>query len=137
MTDAHVEAIHAGRAASALLIRQLLEQAQETGNPGWFWLGCLSSFSGAMTAQLGNENAAEILAELRKAALEIQVDKKCDCHRCLHERDERDETGAFPAAATRMIVCDLCGNKRCPHANDHDNPCTGRNEPGQPGSAYP
>lgn len=38
----------------------------------------------------------------------------------------------------RMILCDTCGNKRCPHANDPDNyACTGSNEPGQVGSAYP
>lgn len=36
-----------------------------------------------------------------------------------------------------MRVCATCGNKRCPHANDHRNQCTGSNEPGQPGSAYP
>jgi hypothetical protein len=36
-----------------------------------------------------------------------------------------------------MIVCPTCGNKRCPHANHHDNPCTNSNEQGQPGSAYP
>ena len=36
-----------------------------------------------------------------------------------------------------MILCPTCGNKRCPHANDHRNACTGSNEPGQPGSAYP
>lgn len=37
----------------------------------------------------------------------------------------------------RMIWCETCGNKRCPHANDHRNTCTNSNEPGQPGSAYP
>lgn len=37
----------------------------------------------------------------------------------------------------RFVVCPECGNKRCPHANDHRNSCTGSNEPGQPGSAYP
>ena len=37
----------------------------------------------------------------------------------------------------RMILCVICGNKRCPHANDHRNACTGSNTPGQPGSAYP
>jgi hypothetical protein len=35
-----------------------------------------------------------------------------------------------------MRVCSLCGNKRCPHANDHRNPCTESNDAGQPGSAY-
>lgn len=37
----------------------------------------------------------------------------------------------------RMVLCPTCGNKRCPHANDHRNDCTGSNEPGQPGSDYP
>ncbi|ECV1904216.1 hypothetical protein DYF80_13345 [Salmonella enterica subsp. enterica] len=36
----------------------------------------------------------------------------------------------------RFVVCPDCGNKRCPHANDHRNACTGSNEPGQAGSAY-
>jgi len=33
-----------------------------------------------------------------------------------------------------FIVCDTCGNKRCPHAEQHDLICTGSNEPGQPGA---
>ena len=37
----------------------------------------------------------------------------------------------------RFVVCPDCGNKRCPRANDHRNACTGSNEPGQVGSAYP
>ncbi|HCM9308966.1 TPA: DUF550 domain-containing protein [Enterobacter kobei] len=37
----------------------------------------------------------------------------------------------------RFVVCPECGNKRCPHANDHRNACTRSNEPGQEGSAYP
>ena len=37
----------------------------------------------------------------------------------------------------RFVVCPDCGNKRCPHANDHRNACSGSNEPGQEGSAYP
>ena len=38
---------------------------------------------------------------------------------------------------SRFVVCPECGNKRCPHANDHRNACTGSNEPGQEGSSYP
>lgn len=37
----------------------------------------------------------------------------------------------------RFVVCPDCGNKRCPRANDHRNACTGSNETGQEGSAYP
>lgn len=33
----------------------------------------------------------------------------------------------------RMVVCPVCGNKRCPKANDDRLPCSGSNEPGQPG----
>jgi len=33
-------------------------------------------------------------------------------------------------------LCSICGNKRCPHAADHDLACTNSNEPGQPGSNY-
>ncbi|MFD8496308.1 hypothetical protein [Amycolatopsis sp. NPDC059657] len=35
-----------------------------------------------------------------------------------------------------MVVCETCGNKRCPHARFHGNSCTGSNEPGQAGSDY-
>lgn len=40
-------------------------------------------------------------------------------------------------ADMRFVVCPECGNKRCPKANDHRNVCSGSNEPGQDGSAYP
>ena len=50
----------------------------------------------------------------------------CDCHACQPITMENN----------RMILCATCGNKRCPHANDHRNACTGSNELGQAGSAY-
>lgn len=36
----------------------------------------------------------------------------------------------------RMVLCPVCGNKRCPHANDHRNACTGSNDVGQAGSSW-
>ena len=36
----------------------------------------------------------------------------------------------------RMILCQICGNKRCPHATNHNNECTNSNEPGQKGSSW-
>ncbi|WP_429322457.1 hypothetical protein [Paraburkholderia sp. GAS448] len=36
----------------------------------------------------------------------------------------------------RMVLCPACGNKRCPHATDHRNACTGSNERGQRGSSW-
>lgn len=56
-----------------------------------------------------------------------ETSTKCWCHTC------RPVT----FADSRFVVCPDCGNKRCPHANDHRNACTGSNEPGKEGSAYP
>ena len=55
------------------------------------------------------------------------------CFRCIGNRRLR---GGLTVGMTRMIVCPTCGNKRCPHATDHGYPCTGSNDPGQPGSRY-
>lgn len=52
------------------------------------------------------------------------------CHAC-NNAGPRDEHW------NGMIICPTCGNKRCPHANNHENACTRSNEPGQAGSAYP
>lgn len=56
-----------------------------------------------------------------------QVIPHCSCRTCR------------PVTMTdmRFVVCPDCGNKRCPHANDHRNACSGSNEPGQEGIAYP
>ncbi|MFH5131952.1 hypothetical protein [Enterobacter cloacae complex sp. 2024EL-00227] len=56
-----------------------------------------------------------------------QVIPDCSCRTCRH----------VTFTDSRFVVCPECGNKRCPHANDHRNACTGSNEPGQEGSAYP
>lgn len=60
--------------------------------------------------------------------------ERCGCRMCIRERDE--SVGGLPREMAQMIVCEVCGNKRCPHANDHRNACTASNEPGQLGSAY-
>lgn len=50
----------------------------------------------------------------------------CDCHTC------RPVT----LSDMRFVVCSVCGNKRCPKANDHRHECSGSNESGQKGSAW-
>ena len=62
----------------------------------------------------------------------------CGCHRCLAERKAGRQVGKMfiRESAMRMVVCDCCGNKRCPHATDHRHGCTGSNKPGQAGSIY-
>jgi hypothetical protein len=59
---------------------------------------------------------------------------ECGCHRCLIER--KVEYEGLPIAMVRMVLCPICGNKRCPHASDHRLECTGSNDPGQKGSVY-
>lgn len=65
----------------------------------------------------------------------------CSCYRCTEEAvkadPRQDGFGGQDARMMRMFICASCGNKRCPHAADHRNACTGSNEPGQPGSRYP
>lgn len=50
------------------------------------------------------------------------------CMRC----DDEQQPNKF----RRFVVCQECGNKRCPKATDHRFACTHSNEPGQPGSRY-
>lgn len=56
----------------------------------------------------------------------------CWCFDCLKDMKE----DGWPITLSRMILCPTCGNKRCPKATNHNNPCTNSNEPGQPGSRY-
>lgn len=63
----------------------------------------------------------------------------CSCYACTKARvavEPGELMFGQPVAMMRMFLCETCGNKRCPHAADHRNACTGSNEPGQPGSLY-
>ena len=53
----------------------------------------------------------------------------CPCRHCEEQRG--DTINGFPSAWSHMIVCPICGNKRCPHADNHTSPCAGSNTPGQ------
>lgn len=35
-------------------------------------------------------------------------------------------------SSMRLILCERCGNKRCPHAHDHEMLCLDSNEPNLP-----
>lgn len=63
---------------------------------------------------------------------------QCGCRTCWSERRAlvEHDLPAREKISRPFIVCDTCGNKRCPHATDHRLPCTGSNKPGQPGSDY-
>ena len=64
---------------------------------------------------------------------------ECGCRKCLRQRDSKIQvldSIVIPIEMAMMILCPTCGNKRGPHATDHDLACTNSNEPGQKGSAY-
>ena len=62
------------------------------------------------------------------------------CHKCWEKEHRTKAAGVGDVlnhpVGQPMIVCPICGNKRCPHASDHALPCTESNEPGQKGSIY-
>jgi hypothetical protein len=62
-----------------------------------------------------------------------QAKMQCWCYNC--NKDKVGNNG-LPVTAYTFIVCPECGNKRCPHATDHNLACTNSNESGQPGSRY-
>ncbi|MEN9489562.1 MAG: hypothetical protein RJA63_11 [Pseudomonadota bacterium] len=81
---------------------------------------------------LGDYPLAETVSAERVSAADELVTAGPDgcgrCHTCAPNKI---------GGPIRMIVCLECGNKRCPKASDCRNDCTGSNEPGQAGSAYP
>jgi|GEM_PF-2608791 len=74
----------------------------------------------------------EIFGGSLKWALEQaeRVVNSCDmpCHRCIGQYNITGPNSPLLINVTQMIVCNICGNKRCPHVSDHRLECTGSNE---------
>lgn len=118
----------------------------------WYLERLLAHLGNVQEAQFGQQNTIDCRTDEQKgfndprtvAGVDVSFetekhmnfapDEKCDCHRCIAEQGLG--VGGLPLNMLKMILCPVCGNKRCPKANDHRNDCTGSNEPGQPGSAY-
>jgi len=69
-------------------------------------------------------------AQIEDEAFELigRANYHCGCYNCMKEDTKY--------IMSTMIVCATCGNKRCPHATDHNQACTNSNDAGQPGSRY-
>ncbi len=52
----------------------------------------------------------------------------CWCRTCLDGIEPAPGQSHFPTRWTQMVVCALCGNKRCPKAENHRYLCTGSND---------
>lgn len=101
---------------------------------GLEWAAQLAEANHPQTGDWLYDDQAELAKAIRKGPDMPPVESgkspvipDCWCHTC------RPVT----MSDMRFVVCPECGNKRCPHASDHNNACTGSNEPGQAGSAYP
>lgn len=70
----------------------------------------------------------------------MSENNKCWCYECIKKEmahvDSALSFQGIPMYMTKMILCPICGNKRCPHATDHNLECTNSNAPGQKGSRY-
>ncbi|EPJ5512418.1 hypothetical protein LB143_000793 [Citrobacter freundii] len=100
-----------------------------------FQAGKKAGMAELVTTAYKLRDAVEII---RNSGIEIDAEK------IFAERDALNTPDCWcrtcrPVTVTdmRFVVCPECGNKRCPHANDHRNACTGSNEPGQEGGEYP
>lgn len=94
------------------------------------WASLLKPRVGREMIDRAEEGVAEYdqrrtMDSIRGTVLRWGTDQ-CGCHGCTDF-----------GLSSRMVLCPTCGNKRCPKANDHRNACSGSNEPGQAGSAYP
>lgn len=109
-------------------------------------LGTVRSWLGASITE-AEVRRAPVRARALRVALDRSAERRRACIAVAREmgREERERETATcscftcdgsPALRSRMYLCPLCGNKRCPRATDHRLACTGSNEPGQPGSAY-
>ncbi|EOZ9370731.1 hypothetical protein ACQYEI_001313 [Enterobacter hormaechei] len=110
------------------------------------WNACRAAMlQGAEQPQNQQQNIPENIPTLRDGIAAIRNSGiAIDADKIFAERDALNAPDCWcrtcrPITMTdmRFVVCPECGNKRCPHANDHRNACTGSNEPGQEGSAYP
>ena len=54
--------------------------------------------------------------------IEMSDEGKCSCRKCIKTNDR----SIFGLAV--FVVCQKCGNKRCPKADDHNMKCTNSNE---------
>ena len=64
------------------------------------------------------------------------MDTAMNCGNCEYCLEGKLDSNGWPLNRQRMILCSVCGNKRCPKATDHNLVCTNSNELGQKGSSW-
>ena len=95
-------------------------------------LARLSEFADEMKTEHGSDL---VLRHRGSRFIVFTPGDDCSCQACTDALAEFLDP--VTAMQSFMVLCADCGNKRCPKAANHENACTGSNEPGQEGSNYP
>ena len=86
-----------------------------------------------------NKILTHLLADGTTGDMEMN-EPSCYCIKCHSEwasKQPKQNPPTFRIISSPLrYVCEICGNKRCPHHSDHRLACTNSNEPGQAGSIY-
>lgn len=119
----------------AVFLRALADKLDEINKP---WHDEVVKLLKWKPLTLTKEQMEKIVGEAQKLECEH---KDCSCRACWSARNDGRAAVTVGSALVNpigmpFIVCPVCGNKRCPKASDHNNACTGSNEPGQAGSLY-
>lgn len=79
---------------------------------------------GAQSTATRPESRASVESDGGALSAQPGAQKKCNCATCRPHSVEM-----------RMILCEVCGDKRCPHAEDHRNACTAQHPDNKDGGA--
>ena len=150
VTEAHRHAVFANNERLLKVIAAMLQGAENAESPTTMkTVPALDSSPKIAVSPSGiNQCKSEPVTTAYRLRDAVEIIRNSgiaiDAEKILAERDALNAPDCWcrtcrPITLTdmRFVVCPECGNKRCPHANDHQNACTGSNEPGQEGSAYP
>ncbi len=83
-------------------------------------------------SKMQDDRRATEVERLRAEVERLTAERNCPCRDC---QMARLGPSVYPTRR-EMILCPRCGNKRCPHATNHNHACTDSNDPGQEGSEY-
>jgi hypothetical protein len=86
----------------------------------------LSRLSETLAALTNEHNEELVLRQYGSHLVIFTEGELCSCGKCREKIDEVIPS-FYSIASQGMILCSLCGNKRCPHASSHEYRCTQSN----------
>jgi hypothetical protein len=96
----------------------------------------LSRLSETVEALAEEHNGELVLRQYGSHLVVFTEGDLCSCGQC-REKVDAVIPSFYSIASQGMILCSLCGNKRCPHASSHEYRCTQSNAVGQSPETLP